>query len=175
MQSICNKLNNLSSNDLSSSSEKSFENIPVCFGAYYDTELAKSHSWIITEKELAENRSTGYVEVGYRIRKYIFENNLLSENWKTDATSYGNCYFKNSNGDMMGVHYVAGSHRRWNGVSKKEIRDILSLEYSDYKKLSVCLCCGSSNLDLILVVPKCFLTIFSTVLGLNFLQLNTSM
>ena len=129
---------------------KSFENIPVCFGAYYDTELAKLHSWIITESELAENRSTGYVEVGYRIRKHIFENNLLSENWKTDATSYGNCYFKNSNGDMMGVHYVAGSHRRWNEVSKKEIRDILSLEYSDYKKLSVCLCCGSSNLDLIL-------------------------
>ena len=129
---------------------KAFENIPVCFGAYYDTELAKTHSWIITEQELAANRSSGYVEVGYRIRKHIFENNILSENWKTDATEYGNCYFKNNNGDMMGVHYVAGSHRRWNEASKSEIRNILSLDYNSYKKLDECLCCGGSNLEDIL-------------------------
>jgi len=129
---------------------KSFENIPVCFGAYYDAELAKSHSWIITEQELSDNRATGYVEVGYRIRKHIFENNILTENWKTDATNYGNCYFKNSDGDMMGVHYVAGSHRRWSEASKIEIKDILSLDYSSYKKLYTCLCCGSTNLEDIL-------------------------
>jgi hypothetical protein len=100
---------------------EAFENIPVCFGAYYDAELAKTHSWIITEKELEEGRASGYVEVGYRIRKHIFENNILSENWKTDAKEYGNCYFKNSDGAMMGVHYVAGSHRRWNEASSTEI------------------------------------------------------
>ena len=127
-----------------------FENIPVCFGAYYDSELAKSHSWIITEQELNENRSTGYVEVGYRIRKHIFENNILTENWKTDAAEYGNCYFKNSDGNMMGVHYVAGSHRRWSEASRTEIRDILSLDYSSYKKLTNCLCCGGTNLEGIL-------------------------
>lgn len=129
---------------------KAFENIPACFGAYYEADLAKSHSWIITEQELNNNRSTGYVEVGYRIRKYIFENNILSENWKTDATDYGNCYFKNGSGDMMGVHYVAGSHRRWNNTSMAEIKDILSLDYSSYKKLTECVCCGGSNLEEIL-------------------------
>jgi len=129
---------------------EAFKNIPVCFGAYYDAELAKSHSWVITEQEVNENRPTGYVEVGYRIRKHIFENNILSENWKTDATSYGNCYFKNSDGEMMGVHYVAGSHRRWSDVSKAELRDILSLDYSSYKKLTNCLCCGGTNLEDIL-------------------------
>ena len=129
---------------------EAFENIPACFGAYYDAELAKSHSWIITEKELDENRPSGYVEVGYRIRKHIFENNILSENWKTDATDYGNCYFRNNDGDMMGVHYVAGSHRRWNEASKTEIKDIISLDYNSYKKLDKCLCCGGTNLEDIL-------------------------
>ena len=129
---------------------EAFENIPACFGAYYDTELARSHSWIITEKELDEGRSTGYVEVGYRIRKHIFENNIPSENWKTDATDYGNCYFRNSEGDMMGVHYVAGSHRRWNEASKTEIKDIITLDYNSYKKLDKCLCCGGTNLEDIL-------------------------
>lgn len=127
-----------------------FENIPVCFGAYYDAAVAKSHSWVITQEEVDANRSTGYVEVGYRIRKHIFENNILSENWKTDAKEYGNCYFKNNSGEMMGVHYVAGSHRRWNEASKTEIRDILSLDYNGYKRLNTCLCCGSSNLEDIL-------------------------
>ena len=129
---------------------EAFKNIPVCFGAYYDTEVAKSHSWVITEKELEEGRALGYVEVGYRIRKHIFENNILSENWKTDATDYGNCYFKNSDGEMMGVHYVAGSHRRWNEASMTEIRDIISLDYGSYKKLDKCLCCGGTNLEDIL-------------------------
>ena len=129
---------------------EAFENIPVCFGAYYDAELAKAHSWIITEKELDEGRASGYVEVGYRIRKHIFENNILSENWKTDAKEYGNCYFKNSDGNMMGVHYVAGSHRRWNEASSAEIKDIISLDYNSYKKLDRCLCCDSTKLEDIL-------------------------
>ncbi len=129
---------------------EAFENIPVCFGAYYNTELARSHSWVITEKELEEGRSSGYVEVGFKIRKHIFENNILSENWKTDATNYGNCYFKNSDGEMMGVHYVAGSHRRWKEALLTEIRDIISLDYDSCKKLDRCLCCGGTNLEDIL-------------------------
>lgn len=128
-----------------SKNPSAFENIPVCFGAYYNTELAKSHSWIITQEEVDANRSTGYVEVGYRIRKHIFENNILSENWKTDASEYGNCYFKNKNDEIMGVHYVAGSHRRWNEASIAEIRDILSLDHNGYKRLINCLCCGGAD------------------------------
>jgi SAM-dependent methyltransferase len=51
---------------------------------------------------------------------------------------------------MMGVHYVAGSHRRWNEASKTEIKDIISLDYNSYKKLDKCLCCGGINLEDIL-------------------------
>ena len=127
-----------------------FKDIPCCFGAYYDRELAISNSWIITREEVDQNRSTGFVEVGFRIRKHILENKIKTENWKTDANSYGNCYFKDEYGTMMGVHYVAGSHRRWNDNSKKEIQDVLTLDYSSYKQLSKCLCCDSSNLESIL-------------------------
>jgi 2-polyprenyl-3-methyl-5-hydroxy-6-metoxy-1,4-benzoquinol methylase len=51
---------------------------------------------------------------------------------------------------MMGVHYVAGSHRRWSDVSKTEIKDMITLDYNGYKKLEKCLCCGGSNLEDIL-------------------------
>jgi 2-polyprenyl-3-methyl-5-hydroxy-6-metoxy-1,4-benzoquinol methylase len=51
---------------------------------------------------------------------------------------------------MMGVHYVAGSHRRWNDASKEEIKEIMSLDYNSYKKLDKCLCCDSTKLEDIL-------------------------
>ena len=62
-----------------------FENIPCCFGAYYNTSLARSASWIITEQEVNEGRSTGFVEVGSKIRRYILDNKIKTCNWKTDA------------------------------------------------------------------------------------------
>ncbi|MGA1048377.1 MAG: hypothetical protein ACO3UU_10215, partial [Minisyncoccia bacterium] len=97
-----------------------FENIPCCFGAYYDINLAKSHSWVITADEVNQNRSTGFVEVGFRIRKHILENKIKTYTWKTDATDYGNCYFKDGT-RVMGLHYVAGSHRRWSPKSRSEL------------------------------------------------------
>ena len=106
-----------------------FENVPCCFGAYYDLDLARSNSWIITEEEVNQNRSTGYVEVGCKIRKHIIENKVKSLNWKNDATNYGTGFFRNEKKDIMGVHYVAGSHRRWNEHSKNELGKIIDEQY----------------------------------------------
>lgn len=127
-----------------------FENIPVCFNAYYSTEIAKSHSWIITQSDVDANRGQGYVEVGWRIRKHIFETGLKAHNWKTDATEYGTCFFRDENNTVMGAHYVAGSHRRWNAELRKEIENMIDTDYSSYKKLTHCLCCGSDELEEIL-------------------------
>lgn len=106
-----------------------FENIPCCFGSFYKKDLAKSNSWIITEQEVYDNRPTGFVEVGWRIRKYILENNIKTFNWKTKSNNYGNCFFENESGNIMGVHYVAGSHRRWNNYSKNELLEIIGVNY----------------------------------------------
>ena len=106
-----------------------FENIPCCFGAFYDTELARSKSWIITNKEVDENRSTGFVEVGYKIRQEILSKKIKTLSWKTNANQYGNCFFENEFGSIMGFHYVAGSHRRWSSQSKAEIEALLERTY----------------------------------------------
>lgn len=105
-------------------SPNNFKDIPCCFGSYYDLELAKSQSWIINEEEVNQNRSSGFVEVGWRIRKHILDNNIKTMNWKTDANNYGHCFFKDEE-QTMGFHYVAGSHRRWNDNSKQELLTII--------------------------------------------------
>lgn len=106
------------------------ENIPCCFCAYYDLELARTNSWVVDANECNQNASTGFVEVGWRIRKHILDNKIKTLNWKTDATSYGNCYFRDEKQNMMGVHYVAGSHRRWSSESFSEIKKIIHEEYA---------------------------------------------
>lgn len=108
---------------------KLFENIPCCFGAYYRYELARSASWVVTQQEVNDNLNTGFVEVGFKIRKYILENNVKTLNWKNDATSYGPGFFKNENNETMGVHYVGGSHRRWNSTSKETLKNIIKQDY----------------------------------------------
>ena len=108
---------------------KLFENVPCCFGSYYDLDLARSTTWVITEKEVEENRSSGYVEVGSKIRKHIIENHIRTLNWKNDAKNYGTGFFRNEKNEVMGVHYVAGSHRRWNERSRNELESIINEEY----------------------------------------------
>lgn len=127
-----------------------FKDKPVCFNAYYSTSIAKAHSWVITQSEVDANRGQGYVEVGWRIRKYLYENNLKTRNWKTDAKEYGTCFFREEDGTMMGMHYVAGSHRRWTEPLRQEIETLINTDFSGYKRLTQCLCCGSTDLDLIL-------------------------
>lgn len=108
-------------------SPEKFENIPCCFGSYYKKELATAESWIITPEDVDRNRSTGFVEVGFKIRKYILDNKIKTFNWKTSSTSYGNCYFNNEFNEVMGFHYVAGSHRRWDNNSKSELENLIGI------------------------------------------------
>ena len=60
-----------------------FLNIPCCFGAYYDRNLAQTDTWIISKDEVRQGRSTGFIEVGFRIRKHILSNQIQTLSWKT--------------------------------------------------------------------------------------------
>lgn len=113
-----------------------FENIPCAFGAFYDINLAKSESWIITPQEVEQNKPEGFIEVGWRIRKNILENNRKTLSWKLSSISdnknfsgYGNCFFEDEDSKIVGVHYVAGSHVRWNSNTYLEIENLLNGEY----------------------------------------------
>lgn len=106
---------------------ENFKDIPCCFGSYYKKELALADSWIVTPEEVEKNRSNGFVEVGFKIRKYILDNKLKTFSWKTSAIQYGNCYFNNEFDQVMGFHYVAGSHRRWDNNSKFELEKLIGI------------------------------------------------
>lgn len=85
-----------------------FENIPSCFCGYYTRELAISQSWIVDRHEV--NFETSFIEVGWRIRKHILDNNIKTMHWKT--RSLNNDLVFEDNGIVMGIHNVAGSHRK---------------------------------------------------------------
>ena len=101
---------------------RNFEEIPCAFGSFYETSLARSASWIVTPAEVEANRTTGFVEVGYRIRREILDHGYKTVTWKTPATRYGDCEFYDGNGSLVGFHLVAGSHRRWRPFSVWGIR-----------------------------------------------------
>ena len=113
-----------------------FENIPCAFGSFYGLDLAKSESWIVTQEEVERNKPEGFIEVGWRIRKRILENKLKTLSWKLSPISdnkkfsgYGNCFFVNEYDKFAGVHYVAGSHVRWNPQTYSQISKLISGEY----------------------------------------------
>ena len=108
---------------------QNFENIPAAFGSFWDINLIKSYSWVITQREVHENSSIGFVEVGWRIRKHIVDNKLKTFTWKTDSDHYGDCFFKNEFGKVMGIHYVGGSHRRWTENTFNELKLIIDGDY----------------------------------------------
>jgi len=102
-----------------------FNNIPCAFGAFYNLELAKSNSWIVTREDVANGQSTGFIETGWRIRKHILDNSIKTFSWKTKSNGYGNCFFEDENQNMVGMHYVGGSHVRWNENTQSEIKSII--------------------------------------------------
>jgi len=106
-----------------------FDNIPCAFGSFYNLDLAKSASWIITPQEVEQNKPEGFIEVGWRIRKHILENSIKTMSWKTNSSGYGDCTFRDDFDIIMGIHYVGGSHRRWNSQTYLEISKIISEEY----------------------------------------------
>tara|TARA_B100000965_G_scaffold406699_1_gene447375 strand:- start:5349 stop:6098 length:750 start_codon:yes stop_codon:yes gene_type:complete len=113
-----------------------YENIPCAFGSFYNLDLAKSESWIVTQQEVNQNQSSGFIEMGWRIRENILENKLKTFAWKLSPISdnnkfsgYGNCFFVNEYDKIAGVHYGAGSHRRWNCNTNLEIQKLLDGDY----------------------------------------------
>lgn len=89
---------------------QNFNNIPCCYGAYYDRQVANAASWIITPDEVDQGRATGFIEVGFRIRQHILQHQLPTIAWTTTMSKP--CFFKDQDQVLMGVHYVAGSHQR---------------------------------------------------------------
>lgn len=103
---------------------KNFEHIPCCFGAYYSRELAMADSWIITNEEVQSNMASGFVEVGYRIRKYILEHKIKTSAWRTTMSKP--CFFKDHDDVVMGMHYVGGSHVRSSQQGLHEIFELIT-------------------------------------------------
>lgn len=113
-----------------------FKDIPCAFGSFYDLNLARSESWIITPEEVEQNKPEGFIEVGWRIRKNILKNDLKTFSWKSSTISdsktfsgYGNCFFEDEQSNIIGMHYVAGSHVRWNSDTYLEIKKLLDEKY----------------------------------------------
>jgi hypothetical protein len=92
--------------------EHLFSNVPCCFCGFYEMDLIKNLSWVITSQEI--DMQTSYIEVGYRIRKYINENNILSIGWKCLSDDNNNLFRYYAGESLMGIHLVAGSHRNIN-------------------------------------------------------------
>lgn len=105
---------------------ENFNNAPVCYAAFYHKEIAKSSTFKIDMNEVIENRNTnGYIETGWRIRKYIVDNKIKSKNWKAERNKRP-CFFKDDSGDLIGVHYVAGSHINYNETTLNNLKTIIN-------------------------------------------------
>ena len=79
----------------------------------------------MTREDVANGQSTGFIETGWRIRKHILDNSIKTFSWKTKSNGYGNCFFEDENQNMVGMHYVGGSHVRWNENTQSEIKSII--------------------------------------------------
>lgn len=117
---------------LTEKNPENFKNIPCCFCSYYDINLAKSKSWIVTQKE--RRLANFCLEVGWKIRKYILDNQIKTLTWKSkDDYDNNDCYFENEIGDLMGMHYVGGSgsvgSRSWNKQSKQDLKSKIMIKH----------------------------------------------
>lgn len=105
---------------------ENFIGAPVCYAAFYHIDVAKSSTFKIENSEVIENRYTnGYIETGWRIRKYIIDNKLKGITWKAERNARP-CFFKNEDNELIGVHYVAGSHRNYNQQTLEDLGNIIS-------------------------------------------------
>lgn len=106
-----------------------FTNIPCCFCMFMTQDILNSDTWVVTVKESSHNRSESFIETGWRIRKYILNNNIPTKTWKgyQPMDSQGTelpTYFKTDNDELVGFHYQRGSHRRSN-LTDIEIPELL--------------------------------------------------
>lgn len=86
------------------------KNIPCCFCGYYKKELIQNLSWVVTQNEV--NWNTSYIEVGWRIRQHINVNDIKTFGWQCKSdNNLNNFVYFDENGNTVGLHIVAGSHR----------------------------------------------------------------
>lgn len=100
-----------------------FNNLPVCWGTFYRRDILENLSFVINESKVQEERTnyTGYIEVGWEMRKYLIENKLKTLSWDGVVNSDGTTSFYD-NQTLCGVHYSKGSYDRW---LDKDITEIL--------------------------------------------------
>lgn len=79
----------------------------TAFCGFYKTDMVRNIYWIVTQDDT--NVGDGYVEVGYKVRKYMNENELCTKQWKVVNTERPT-FFKNDNNEMIGVHLVRGTY-----------------------------------------------------------------
>ena len=104
-----------------------FSNLPTAWGTIYRSDIAKSETWIVTHNELAENQSSGFVDVGWRLRKTMIDrgkNTLIFEGYQRNYEGQGNCYFRHE-GEDIGFHYMRASYDRMS-QSVQEIKGFIS-------------------------------------------------
>lgn len=105
---------------------ENFNNAPVCYAAFYHKDVAKSNTFMIDMNEVNINRNTnGYIETGSKIRKYIVDNKLKGKTWKAER-EVRPCFFKDDDGTLIGVHYVAGSHINFNEKTLDDLKTIIN-------------------------------------------------
>ena len=100
-----------------------FDNIPVCFCFFCKTEFAKKYTWVVAPNEV--NFSNSFIETGWRFREHILNNNTKVIGWKIDdiQTNTKQIY-RNESGEVVGMHYFAGSHFRINENIKDEFKRV---------------------------------------------------
>ena len=109
-----------------------FLNIPVMIagGSFYTNQLAKSASLITTTEEAQASYNSGGtdIETGFRLRKYIADNNIKSMTWKMKYGSHARDtqYHTHVDGKIVGVHGWAVSHANNNQRKMNELRNIIN-------------------------------------------------
>lgn len=96
-----------------------FDNIPCIFCYFCKTEFAKKYTWIVDRHEV--DFGTSFIETGWRFRKHILDNSTKVIGWKIDNIEVNTKQiYRNEFGDVVGMHYFAGSHFRLNEDIKGE-------------------------------------------------------
>jgi len=98
-----------------------FDNIPVCFCYYCKRDFAKQYTWVVNSNEV--NFSTSFIETGWRFRDHVVRNKTKTVGWKIDnINDSSKQIYRNELGEIMGMHYFAGSHVRMYDDFRNEIK-----------------------------------------------------
>jgi hypothetical protein len=106
------------------------ENIPAAWCGFYSKSICKSDTWVLTNQECNLHKSiknNTFITTGWRIRKYIIDNNLKTMVWDTNHVVNGDIqYFTNESNKLVGVHGWCGSHRDNTIEKNNKLRSILN-------------------------------------------------